>query len=436
MKSKNVKLFLSAIAATICLFVLLSNSYAAHDPEVFVAQGIQKLNEEKYAEALDLLKKALELTPDDPEAAYYAAIALSRLGDLAQAEELLLTISDDETYASNVYFELGRIYYSRGDCSKAEEHLSKYLTYSSDDDAKSYAGDLIDDCNNQGDDEKRYKLNLTTGLQYDDNVVLEATNPLITADDKDDGRVIALLTAGARLYENKVVRLKLDYNAYQSLHFKLSGYNVHYQKISPVLELKVSDVIRPSVGYSFEYLYFGGEDYGKIDKGFVTVKIGKNRDFSTDALFEYRVIKYWDTEDFASNADRKGHQVTLGVKQHFVYNQFSGHAQYYYDDKKADKSHWSFLGNRVGATVNYRISNSLKVKAAANYAHRIYRMEFPSLGESRRDKMYKYVVDVQYALSEKFIVSLRDAYTVNDSNLEDYDYDRNVVGLLLTYVML
>jgi hypothetical protein len=74
-----------------------------------------------------------------------------------------------------------------------------------------------------------------------------------------------------------------------------------------------------------------------------------------------------------------------------------------------------------------------KIKVLADYQRRKYDDVFPSFGEVRLDKMQKYAINVQYALTEKMAVTLKESYTYNDSNLRDYDYSRNLIGLLLTY---
>jgi tetratricopeptide (TPR) repeat protein len=433
MKMKSIYSFVLILVSAAALLNPLPNVHAAHDFDVYIAQGIQMINDAKYSEALEVLEKALEASPEDPEAAYYSAIALSRLGDLGKAEELLLKIEKEGEYASNIFFELGRIYYAREECRRADDLLTKFIALSDDEDEREYAKSLIDDCYGASDEEKLYRLNLTVGSQYDSNVVLEATNPSVSADKKRDGKVVALIEAGARVYSNRAVRLNIDYNLYQSLHFELNNFNVNYHKITPSVELNISDRVTPSAGYSFEYIYFGGDDYGRIGNYFAKVNIEESRNCSTELLYKYRDIKYWNTEEFLSNSERTGDQDVFGVKQKFIMDRFRGDIHYFYNDKSADASHWSYRAYRVGLAATYKMDSHWKIKVLADYQRRKYDDVFPSFGEVRLDKMQKYAINVQYALTEKMAVTLKESYTYNDSNLRDYDYSRNLIGLLLTY---
>ncbi|GBD95914.1 MAG TPA: tetratricopeptide repeat protein [Nitrospirae bacterium] len=102
--------FKNFIIALLVLFSVITPCHAdagVEDYELFIAEGIQKINEGKFSEALGLLKEALKLSPDSSEAAYYAGIAYSNPGNYkgAEAKPYELSISAGGQYDSNVILE-------------------------------------------------------------------------------------------------------------------------------------------------------------------------------------------------------------------------------------------------------------------------------------------------------------------------------------------
>jgi tetratricopeptide (TPR) repeat protein len=425
--------FFISVTITILLFIFsLSAPYAAEDFEVFIAQGIQKLNEENYSEALELLNKALELSPDNPEAIYYSAIANARLGNLDQAEKALMKIKKEDEHSENVYFELGRLHYAKENCRSAVRYLKKFKSYSNDSSSKDYADKLIDDCSART-GERPFRLHATLGYQYDSNVVVEANNPSTAVDRAEDGRVLGMITAGARLYEKEAVNVRADYNLYHSVHFDLSDYDVHYHKISPSIELNVMNSVTPSAGYSLEWMIFDNDEYGVIHMYFAKLNIEESDSLSTDGIYEYSDIKYWNTDNFSDNSDRTGRKSSVGVQQNFSQDRLKADIHYFYDDKRATEDWWAYRGYRIGAAVRYDIIDPLRVNVKADYHERDHNDDFPAFGETRLDKMEQYSISFQYAITDKLTATLSGSYTKNDSNIADYEYDRNIVGFMLTY---
>jgi tetratricopeptide (TPR) repeat protein len=427
---------LITVTVSILLILISAPAFAAEKYELYIAQGIEKLNKGQFKEALDVLRKALELSPDNPEAEFYTAVAYSRMGKLANAERLLKKIRKNEEHAANVYLELGRIYYFRGECRAAERNLNEFKALSDNVQAKGYADSLISDCYSKEEAEKPYNVNLTAGVQYDSNVVLEATNPPVPADEKDDGRVVAMISAGARIFKVRQASGRVDYNFYQSGHFDLDQYNVHYHKISPSIELNISDIVTPSGGYWFEYINFGSEQYGIINAAFANLNIKEAPDFSIDVIYEFRDHDYDDTDEFPNNSYRSGRQNTVGVRQNFTWNDIDGDIHYFYDDKNAERDYWAYVGQRIGGVVKYKLMEPLTIKGSADYSRRRHNEIYPGFNDRRVDRMQKYAVLLQYSINNKLAVTVADTYIRNDSNLVDFDYERNIIGVLFTYGLL
>jgi hypothetical protein len=225
---------------------------------------------------------------------------------------------------------LAVFYYLTSRCDKAEEFFSRFIALSKEEEMKRYASDLIKSCKEEV-KEKPYRIGMTIGYQYDSNVMVEPSNPVVREERKSDFRAVFFLDAGATLFKSQVVQLAVDYNFYQSIQMHLNDFNIHYHQIAPRLEIALSDKVIPSVGYSLEYELMGGDLYARVHTyyGEVTVKEGEK--LSTEALYEYFDLKYWDSDVFSANSERSGYQNTVGVKQKFYLRSVTG-TLYFFGD--------------------------------------------------------------------------------------------------------
>jgi tetratricopeptide (TPR) repeat protein len=437
MGDKSVFLLLFLFLIVAALFIIPGSSvFAAEDFELYLAKGIEKINEGQHDEAIEDLKKAESLAPDNIEVAFYLALAYARTGELEQAEALFQKVLEEDESADTVHLELGRIYYIKEECSRSADYLTRYIALTDDEDFKKYAQSLMEECGERGKKEKPYYLNVSAGYQYDDNVIVEPENPTITADAKSDSRVIAYLTGGATLLDKGVMHFKTEYDFYQSAHFDLSDFDIHYHRIKPKLEFQVSDIIKPAVGYAYEYTMLGGDRYGGTHVYFADISIIEGEKSSTDLKYEHRNFKYWNSKTFPTNSIRSGSQNIIGVKQNYGSGKIK--ADLYLDGifNRADANEWSYDGFKAGGELSYRITSPLIITVSAEYGENDYRKDYPGFSEERLDKVQVYSAILTYSFSERFTVYISDDYIRNDSNIFLFDYKRNIVGIYLTVGVL
>ena len=414
------------------LAMILPPGINAEDYELYIAMGIQRLSEGKTEDAIALLEKALQIAPENTEASYYAAIAYSRAGRYKEAEALFSEAMQADGNAVTPYLELGNVYYMTSRCDKAEEFLSRFINLSDNPDLQKYAAGLIETCG-KAREGRPFRLSVTTGYQYDNNVILEPSNPTDSEEDKKaDSRALVYITSGASLWEKGAVKLKVDYNFYQSLHSQLDDYDLHYHKIRPLMEIYLSDMFRPSAGYSLEYIVLGGDRYSRVSTYFGKFATQLNRELSVEAVYEYKDEKYLYSDSFQTNPSRTGFQNTMGIRQIYNLGNLSGEIYSIGDFKRAEKKYWAFNGYRTGAEVDYEIISPLSVIISGEVNIRHYRDDFPGFQKKRFDKMHQFSLMLTYMISERVAVSITDTHIVNDSNLQNYDYKRNIMGIFLT----
>jgi hypothetical protein len=114
---------------------------------------------------------------------------------------------------------------------------------------------------------------------------------------------------------------------------------------------------------------------------------------------------------------------------------------YLYDFNRADEDYWSFNGYSLGAEVVLKLTafdlpSPLYVSLSGEYEERNYREQFPSFGESRRDWMQEYSLGLTYLLTKRIALSVREDYTMNNSNLSGFDYSRSITGIFVSLGVL
>ena len=177
------------IPAVVTLVAALCSSLAFASTE----EARRLLNEGRAAQALNVLEKHLEGSPQDAEARFLRGLALSRTGRRDQAIEVFANLTRDYPQLPEPYNNLAVIYAQQGDYEKARDALEAALaTHPSYATAHENLGDiyaalasasynraLMLDENNPS---ARQKLKLMERL----GASLPATRPNLTATERSD----------------------------------------------------------------------------------------------------------------------------------------------------------------------------------------------------------------------------------------------------------
>ncbi len=396
--SKLFLLFLIVLTS----FSLATDLYAADSAGQYYAQGVDSANKGDYEKAISLLQRALELSPDDSDA---------------------------------INFELGRLYYITDDCGMADKHLSAFNSASDDENLKHYADGLMDTCGEISSDKSQH-IDILTGLQYDTNVLVEPTNPIDKAGQKSDAKAVIYLTAGTEVFDVDGISLTADYSLYQSLHYRLNDYNMQHHQIKPVINFDLSDSFMPSVGYSYEFTRLEYDNYSSVHNVFANVVVPGSEGRSTEFNYEWRNKRYSDSDLYPANTERDGYRQTFGAR----YNIFTEEAAYGLFVKtawdKARKNYWSNHMYGGGADLSYRIEDNLNLSVTTMLENRRFDENFPTASHTREDNLFGLSAELTYMLNDMFTLTFANALTVNNSNLDDFTYKRNLTSLFISMGVL
>lgn len=425
----GVSLIGAVLGAAVLALPLPAGAVVGH--EVSIARGIEHINAGRYAEALEDLKAARQVAPDNNEALFYSGVAYARLGEYMTAEGLLLRALQLHESAEP-YFELGRVAALTGRCDEAGRLFDRFAALDGDEAGRTDGTRLLDGCRSRLKRQPAW-LSLGLGWQHDSNVVLDPDNPATPREgDKDDHRGLATLSAGLPLAPVRGLELVPAYGFYGSLHARLHDYNALYQKIDVPLTITSSALLRPTLGYSAEYTLFDGDRYSVIQTGYARLALAEGAAAVTEALAEYRDNRFWDSDLFPDNEGRSGGAWSAGARQAVRWGRLEARLHGLYDRDDADEEHWVSRGWHAGARVDVRVAEPLTVSLTGEYAAKDYRAIAPAAVEKREDRTTTYTAGVNWAFSRRASATIGGSYTSDDSNLEAYTFDRTIVGIALT----
>lgn len=103
------------------------------DYAALVFRGTKNMAEKKYAEALEVFKEAVKLSPQDANLYYYLGVSAYFTGDAKQAVDHLQKAAELNPSDPEIYYNLGVNQFSLGEYKSAVESLQKAVALSPED---------------------------------------------------------------------------------------------------------------------------------------------------------------------------------------------------------------------------------------------------------------------------------------------------------------
>ncbi|MBI4849382.1 MAG: tetratricopeptide repeat protein [Nitrospirae bacterium] len=425
---KNILL----IAATM-LFLFANLLYASEaDYEKHIAKGVVSLEKKNFDKAVGEFRAALGEKPDDPVAALYLGIALSRTNNI-EAEAQLAKALSYNVREPRTNLELGIYYYNRGRDDEAREYFENTLKYGRDtefaEDARGYLMLLA------GTGKPRpWSVNLSVGEQYDSNVVLGPEDGTLSSNisRESDWRTVLYGKGKYNFYKDRNIEGSVAYSIYQSLHNRLNEFNVTQHLFELKGSYRISPVLTLKGLYSTEYAYVGWDDYDYAFSISPSLVISEGAGLSTEFEYKYKRTRFMDSGFFEDNSDRTGEDNIVGVTQNIPVNDFiSAKAGYYYNEDQTAMTFWDYRGNRIFTEFRFRFPAGIYAGLNGEYYYKRYKDSARAADDNREDRIYTAAVSVSKIFMERFSVTAGQNYIRDDSNTAAYDYERWVTSLFL-----
>jgi hypothetical protein len=397
-----------------------------------MTKGMAELKTNDFASAEEEFRAALKEKPDDYLATLNLGAVLNKKGTKEAAsllkKALLLDPAEPQTS-----LELGIYYYNKAIYPEAQDYFENTTELAPSSEYSAKAHNYLALIKNAG--QKSWRLDVAAGIQYDSNVVVGNDNSALPEgiSRKSDWRALLYLKGQYNILTSQNFKAGMSYLLYQSLHAKLSDFNVtqHALGINTAYELPKGITLKAA--YSYEYVYVGGDDYNYAHIITPSLTINRGRGFSTVVHYSYSNLGFMDAELFQNNSERTGSNNLVGVTQHFQLCSFvDSSIGYTHDRDSTRKDYWDYKGNKVFLGLIFKLPRGIYVDLYGEYYDKDYDGTSPYSTGARKDDIQTYSLSVTKRLSEKLSISAGQLYIRNKSNVDVFDYERAVSSVYVT----
>ncbi len=447
---------------------------AAGDYFGLLSSGATRLSQRDFEGAMRFFQEAVSVHPEGVEAHYYIGVTHSRTGKLAEGEASFKRVLALDPAFSPALYELGVLYFRKGedaaalsflgqaekvDPKRARVHYYQGLILKRQgkkdeataklNQAKALDPEVAEERDRARDEAekekrgKRWGVLVATGLQYDENIILEATGdvrPGLFALEESGGVGVFYLQGLYRWLQKPKWIGDVEYRFYQNAYFDDSLRDFHIQDHQ--LWLKVTRQVRPielTVGGDAQYTSLGGEDYLSRYRFGPNLSL-RRKNILTELSYRAGRNRFYDAGGrFLDHPNRNVKTDRVGLTQSIFWKQGGdekAHIGFFFEQEEAGEGvlqdDWSFHGNLLNAGILWHPWPKSTLAADLGYTIRRFtdpNKEFP--GEKRQDDGPRYSVTLSQSLPQKFEVSGQYLYQRNHSNIPLFDYRRSLYGLFL-----
>lgn len=407
---------------------LAADTNVERDYEIALTKGQYAIELQDYAVAIDHLTKALELKPGDQAARVSLGVAYSRSGDNGRAREVLEQAVKDDPADSRAQYELALVLAKIGQ-GEESKRLMAAVAKSNDPEVSAAARTSLEGTG--AGEKKKFTAKLSGGLQYDSNVILEQDSPTTPGVKNADWRWVWAVNADYSLLDTGKAGVAVGYQFYQSIHHELKDYNVEQHTGRAAGQYELSKTVSANLEYDFVYSSLRSDHYSTTHQFALRLPAKLAPESLTEPHVAYESKRFFDTTAFTGNADRNGSNTAAGVSHTIMLGKKAAISlDYTYDADSAAVDSWSYAGNK--GTVNALAEwDSYKFFGTLSYYDRKYDAIAPGAPEKRHDGTQEYSLGISRKAGKRATVTLSDQHTINDSNLDLYQYTRNIISLMV-----
>jgi len=446
---------------------------ATQYPELLLSQGIEEMGRGEYERALERFKRAAEGEPHNPEAYYYVGLAYSRLKDYPSAIAAFERVLKLDSKNRRVRYGLGMAYYFSGDSQEAAVFFKRarkddpsnpmvllylglaYMSLGRDREAAealraciemnpspevvAMARDYLAQIPEREKPPKRLSLSATLSFQYDDNVILEPEG-LTTAEfvsDESDYRGVAFFWGEYRFLQGVPWLGGLRYSLYQSVHTRLNDYDVtnNAAALYGGYRGKLKEFpYKLQVDYEYQHTLLDNARYLDRHSGILNLDFIEAPYLATKLTYRGQK-KHFHNQSLSTPADdRSAFNHMPGLTQYLFFSEKTRHVHggYFFDQDDAEGNNWDYKGHLVSAGFFTPLIYGVRLRLKSEYYWQDYDNTHTTFLNKRKDREWTQHVCLDRDFGKYLSLSAYYVHQNHDSNLDVYEYDRNIVFLSIT----
>jgi tetratricopeptide (TPR) repeat protein len=431
-----------ALALALCLAAtsvsanqaVLAGSFASQGSSPELQTGVALLQRKAYPLAALVLRRALELSPDDPMTQFYLGVALNRTTAGKEAESLLKRGLGESPDSPEVNFELGLHYFNKEVLAEASDYFEQVIYLAPTDyhaeEARAYLKKIEE--RSLG---KPWEMSALSGIQYDSNVMLSnGSQPLPKGySHKGDWSGVVNVRGSYTPVRNNALEVVAGYSLYQNLHASLSDFDITQNLVSLSASYTLTPKVKVMGNYSFEYLVLGKQSYDYSNTLSPSLSVSHGKWGTTTLDYHYSSKSYWNSANFSTNTERNGDNHLLGLSQLLPLDSSTTLWMIYSHEIDLTQNRaLGSQGDRVLIGCRRLLPFALLGDLSGDVSRRQYLERDPAYGVRRQDTQFSVSLSVTKALSERYSLSLGEVLSRNLSNISDFVYTRALTSALVS----
>jgi tetratricopeptide (TPR) repeat protein len=377
-----------------------------------------------YSMASNLFLEIIKEDPSNVLAYYYAGINLYEQKRYRKALKYFIhTAQESSSIKTNGYYYIGICYLKTGKIKKSLEHFEYVRDHAEPGPLKENTLEWIKAAKMQESDSKPYSIFLKIGYKYDDNIRFEIEDLGIYTEED----AYFYFSGKYTIFNKQDYKIGAGYSHYQTWDFDADKYDL----TGSILNLYTAYRF-PSFTFRFSYLpdYYWLNSDRYVMRHQLRPEIIKkiNKDLIAKLSYSYYNNKYFQYNE------KDGHTNEIFLDTYYTILKEKGDicagVGYAYNDSSHKDHHYNQLKTKLGLSL--KIPWELNLCLTAKYYNKRY-CHIDSLFKVKRgdDKYYGSI-----ALYRKIFYPWLDIiagfnYTKNDSNINEYEYNRRKASLSL-----
>ena len=384
-----------------------------------------------YGKAAGLFQDVLKQEPSRILAGFYCGVCLYRNQQYQEANPYLLMAAENSPDLKvKAYYYSSLCFFYMGQDAQAVDKMIYVKANADSKDVRDNAGRWIEKMQADKKERKPYKLQVKLAYEYDNNVPLEPTDQNDLYSDEKDSMIIGSVAGEYDVVNQDGIVIGTGISRYQSWHMDLDAYDASDTALK-IYGRYLADPftyglqIRPSI-YQLD-----DEDYLLSIQATPEVSYTVNQQVSLWMSYTY------SNDDYRKGAydDRDSDNHELFLDTVYTFDGDKGYALggigYEYNDASEGAYDYGRLTLRAGGF--FDLAYALRFGVLGTYSGKAYKKDDVIEDKKREDTRYSIGLSLSRELYYEWLEIVAEAtYTKNNSNISDYEYKRQVVGIGLS----
>lgn len=450
-------------------------------PDVELHLGVTRFHMGDYAGAREALDAAAPSAQNNPEYHLYLGLVLLQEASSAEAaaELTLARTLGPEIDPGASYYE-GLAWVGAEEREKAEEALDRVIQESPGTVWAEQAARAKRDLDQPRGSRGNVWAYVRGGLEYDDNVVLRGAGVDLPEafEGQRDMRGSLLLSSGAQLIGGKDWAAGVQGTYYGSAHFDLSEFNQHYPVVGLWLDRRIAEATIARITYDVGYAWVDANPFVFTQELRPAVyhdfgEAGRSEFFATfykaNYLFGRTNVQDGPGAVGAPCADptrlcgpaglneanarnRDGWGLAAGIEHTYplpsLETDLYGGASYLRYSARGKDYTFQGVGTWIGTETALPFDSVLRLQVGYTYlpyrhsstfqdpdapGQTIPTTQYPLRSIDRSDERWSYHAEIEKYLSDSLSASVRWSYLNQNSNVDVFEYNREIIGVYVTY---